>query len=286
MLITLSCKDTEIAVDSFGAELHSIKVGGCEYLWQCGDPWKRYAPILFPFICSPEGRKYRAGGREYTMPANHGFARDRRFYPESVNETSVVFALDSDDESKRVYPYDFHFTAGYEVADGRVKVSHKVKNMGTEPMYFYLGGHPAFNCPLESGLAFDDYYVEYSREETIVQPIPGGERTLVEGGRRLDLSRELFDHDVIMKDAPKSDSVTLRSDKGTRFVTVEFPESRCIAVWSPGKDNNAAFVCLEPWTSVPVYADDEFADIESKPHAIRLEAGAEYEYSYSIIAGR
>lgn len=53
MLYEIKNDKLSISADTFGAELHSIKLDGKEYLWQCGDAWKRYAPILFPFICSP-----------------------------------------------------------------------------------------------------------------------------------------------------------------------------------------------------------------------------------------
>ena len=54
MLYEIKNDKLSISADTFGAELHSIKLDGKEYLWQCGDAWKRYAPILFPFICSPK----------------------------------------------------------------------------------------------------------------------------------------------------------------------------------------------------------------------------------------
>lgn len=282
MLVTLKNNDLEISADTFGAELHSVKLGGTQYLWQCGDAWKRYAPVLFPFICSPEGKKYKAGGKEYTMPANHGFARDSRFELFSADENSVCFVLRSSDETKAVYPYDFEFFVSYDISDGKVKVTNKVVNKGDGDMYFYVGGHPAFNCPLEEGLHFDDYYVEYNANETIVQPVPNGERTVLDNSAKLSLSRELFDYDVIMKDDPSSTAVTLKSDKSDKSVTVEYPQSKCIAVWSPTGNDDAAFVCLEPWTSVPVYADDAYPDIENKPHAIKLSGGCEYAYEYFI----
>ena len=58
MLYELKNGDISISADTFGAELHSLRRGEIEYLWQCGDAWKRYAPILFPFICAPAERSY------------------------------------------------------------------------------------------------------------------------------------------------------------------------------------------------------------------------------------
>ncbi len=284
MLITLRNDEISVSADTQGAELHSIRFGGEEYLWQCGSAWKRYAPVLFPFICSPKDGLYKAGGREYKMPTNHGFARDRRFLPGEMTETAMSFVLSSDDTTRAVYPYDFEFTVRYELEGRSVKVINKTKNTGSERMYFYVGGHPAFNCPIGSGTGFDDWFVEYEKPETIVQDF-NGVRTVLENSRRLMLTRALFDNDVIMKDAPASASIALRSEKSGRFVKLDFPESNCIAVWSPAKNDEASFVCLEPWTSVPVYADDEYPDIEQKPHAIALDPGCEHSYSYTITVG-
>ncbi len=283
MLYTIKNNILSISADTFGAELHSINKDGTEYLWQCGDSWKRYAPVLFPFICSPTGKKYSAKGIEYTMPANHGFARDSEFEFLSKTENSISFILKSNDETLKVYPYDFEFIVTYTLEDNRVIVSNLVKNTGNEDMYFYVGGHPAFNCPIEENLEFSDFYVEYEKNETIIQPLPDGtSRVIIDGENKYALSRQLFDYDVIMKDKPASKSIALKSDKSDRAVTVEFPESDCIAVWSPTGDDNATFVCLEPWTSVPTYADDEDFAIENKKHAIKLSANECYDYKYTI----
>lgn len=283
MIYSLNNNVLSISADTFGAELHSIKRGETEYLWQCGDSWKRYAPILFPFICSPTGKKYTARGKEYTMPANHGFARDSEFDFLEKDDNSISFVLKSSEKTLEVYPYDFEFVVKYTLENNKVVVSHFVKNTGDDDMYFYVGGHPAFNCPLEDGLSFDDYYVEYEKNETIVQPLPDNKsRVIIDNDNIYNLTRELFDYDVIMKDQPNSKTVSLKSDKSEHSVTVEFPESQCIAVWSPTGDNNAAFVCLEPWTTVPTYADDDTMEIEKKAHAIKLAANRTFEYKYAI----
>lgn len=283
MIYNLNNDVLSISADTFGAELHSIKMDDVEYLWQCGDSWKRYAPILFPFICSPTRKKYTARGKEYTMPANHGFARDSEFEFLSKDDNSIAFILKSSEKTLEVYPYEFEFVVKYTLENNRVVVSHFVKNTGDDPMYFYVGGHPAFNCPLEADLDFDDYYVEYEKNETIVQPLPDNKsRVIIDGENKYNLTRELFDFDVIMKDKPVSKTVALKSDKSKHSVTVEFPESECIAVWSPTGDNNAKFVCLEPWTTVPTYADDDTMAIEEKSHAIKLDSNNTYEYKYSI----
>lgn len=276
MLITKKSGNLSFSADTAGAELHSVALDGREFLWQCGDAWKRYAPILFPFICSPKDRKYNAFGKEYTLKANHGFARDREFALASQTDDSVTFTLTSDADTKVQYPYDFLLTVTYKFDGDELCVENIVKNTGETDMYFYLGGHPAFICDIEAGKSV----VEYEKNETIVQPTPDGERTVLNNEKILPLNREQFKFDVIMKDAPASGSVTLKNSDGSE-VCLRFPDSNCIAVWT-ALDSAAQFICLEPWTSVPVYADDEFKDIEKKPHAIKLAPGKSYTYRYFI----
>lgn len=283
MLKTITNGTLSVSADTHGAELHSFRLNGTEYLWQCKDAWKRYAPILFPFICSPKDKKYKANGKEYIMPSNHGFARDSEFTLSKIDDKSMTFTLTSSKDTVKVYPYDFRLEVTYEiVSSDSLKETVSVINTDNKNIYFYLGGHPAFNCPLEDGERFDDCFVEYSAPETIIQNW-NGTRTILENESRLDLSRTLFDNDVIMKDHPNSTFVTLRSKKSSKSVQLEWLEGvECISVWSPTGNDDASFVCLEPWSSVPVYEDDEYTDIENKPHAVKLGKDEVFTQSFII----
>ena len=281
MLYEIKNQNITLHAGTFGAEIHSLKLGSLEYLWQCGDAWKRYAPILFPFISSPKNRKYLVDEKEYSMKANHGFARDMEFELVQQNADELVFELKSNEETKAQYPFDFVLQVSYKLMENGVEVQHKVMNIGTSPMYFYLGGHPAFNCPIDEG-AFTDYEVVYEKSEELKHQ--NGETVAnVSDGRIVPLSRSLFDNDAIILDHPNSKAITLRSEKSAHSVTVEFPESDAIAVWSPTGDFRATFVCLEPWTSVPVDFDNDEAELAKKKHAIKLDAGKAYHYSYRIV---
>ena len=282
MLYTIKNDRLEISADTFGAELHSVRFDGKEYLWQCGVAWKRWAPILFPFICSPKDRAYTAKGKAYKMKGNHGFARDMEFAFKGQSENSLSFVLTENEESLAQYPYKFSLEVRYTINDNCLRVENFVTNTGGEDMYFYLGAHPAFNCPLNDGDSFDDHYVEFDEDEHITQKIGGEEVVLVEKGRTLDMTRALFDNDSIPLEFPNSKAISLRSKKGGSYVRLEYPVSDCITVWSPTGDDRAEFVCLEPWTSVPTFYDDEFEAIEDKPHALKLAAGETYRYYYDI----
>ena len=182
-----------------------------------------------------------------------------------------------------VYPFDFKLCVNYKLDGCKILISYTVINLEEEKkLPFEIGFHPAFNCPLNSGESFDDYYVEFDEDEHITQNIGGEEVVLVEYGKRLDMTRALFDNDSIPLEMPNSRAISLRSGKDGSFVRLEYPVSDCITVWSPTGDDRAQFVCLEPWTSVPTFYDDDFDAIEDKPHAIKLGKGETYKYYYDI----
>lgn len=289
MQITISSENTSAVIDSFGAELHSLRdASGTEYLWQA-DPavWKRHAPVLFPFICNTDSKKYTYEGQTYSL-ANHGFARDSEFELASSDSGSAEFLLKSNAETLKLYPFEFELRIRYTMAGNKLTVSYTVKNTDKKDMYFFIGGHPAFNVPMD-GESFDDYFVEYEKPETVIQEFKGKTAVIADNTAKVSLSHELFANDVFMKDAPNSSWIALVSEKTGRKIKLNYDPKGCIAVWSSYFEDKAVteqakFVCLEPWSSVPVYCDKE-EDITKMSHAIKLAPEKEYVFEYSIEAG-
>ena len=283
----ISSEKLTAVIDSFGAELHSLKdSGGTEYLWQADSSvWKRHAPVLFPFICNTDSGVYTVDGKQFKL-ANHGFARDNEFELSSSDKNEAEFVLKSTDATKKLYPYDFELYIKYSVSGNKITVSYKVKNSGNETIRFFIGGHPAFRVPVNSGENFSDHYVEYEKSETIVQELKDKKITVLDGGRTVPLSHKLFENDVFMKDKPNSSWVALVNKNTGKKEKLHFDNKGCIAVWSSyfedkEKIEKAEFVCLEPWSSVPVYlcGSEELTEMKN---AVVLDAGKEYVFSYVI----
>lgn len=285
MQTTISNEKINAVIDSFGAELHSLKLGSTEYLWQAEPTvWKRHAPVLFPFICNTDSKKYYYNGNEFSL-SNHGFARDSEFELVSSTDTEAEFVLKTTDATKAIYPFDFNLFVKYAVSDNKLAVTYIVKNTDDKDIFFFIGGHPAFRVPLNSDEGFDDYYVEYEANEKLVQEFNGKSTVILDNTNTVQLNHELFANDVFMKDAPNSSWVAIANKSGRR-VKLNYDKNGCIAVWSSyfaDKEltEKAEFVCLEPWSSVPVYCDKE-EDITKMPHAIKLAPANEYVFTYSI----
>lgn len=277
-----------VSISDMGAELMSIKSkDGCEYLWQ-GDSkyWSGRAPIMFPICGRLFGGEYTYLGKTYTLP-NHGFARKSLFALKSASLSFVTLELTSNEETKKVYPFDFVLDVTFSLKDNSLNVKYEVKNTDDKEIIFSIGGHPAFNVPLDKGLSFEDFYVEFNKRCNAVRVDFSPTCFLThndkpynpKGTKRIDLRHDLFDDDAIFL-YNVSKEITLASDKSQRSVTMSFDGMKYIGLWHAVK-TDAPYVCIEPWTSVPA-TDGQIDDLLTKEEMVHLPIGYTYKNSYSV----
>ena len=290
MVYTIKNEFLTVSVNSMGAEISSIKSNdGCEYLWQ-GNPefWSGQAPIMFP-ICGRffEG-KYTYLGKEYKM-GTHGFARNSEFTLVSQGGVGLTLSLSSNEETLKDYPFNFRFDVTYKLIGKTLRTEFKVTNLDSKEMIFALGGHPAFNVPLEDGLSFDDYVIEFENKADAIklalsdtcfctyddQPYMAG------GVKEIPLSHSLFDNDAIfLYNTPKK--VKLYSKKGSRSVSLSFDRMKYLGLWHTPK-KPAPYVCIEPWNSIPS-EDGVIDNLLTKKEMIHLESGYTHKTYFDITA--
>ncbi len=284
-------KNSEIAigVESLGAELKSLRKldTGTEYMW-CADAryWNRTSPILFPFVGSAKDKKYRTKGQTYTM-TQHGFARDMEFELLSRTETEIWFGLHSSQETLEKYPYDFFLKLGYRIEGCRVCVLWQIENPGREILPFSIGGHPAFNCPIDKDTARSAYFLDFGNVDQVVSTkisknglaLDGREAYVLEDGI-LPLGDHLFDHDALVIEDSQTDTVSLcRPDKSSYVkVTMDAP---LFGVWSPAGDPATPFVCIEPWYG-RCDSEDFTGTLEERKWGNQIAPGEIWEASYTI----
>lgn len=139
------------AVDPMGAQLLSLQLDGCEYLWQ-GDPrfWARRAPVLFPIVGSlRDGRAESAQGP--CVMVRHGIARnyEHTVVDRAADGSSVTFELRDSAETRAAYPYSFKLNMTYAITgEATLSQTFHVTNTGDATLPFCVGGHPAFNVPM------------------------------------------------------------------------------------------------------------------------------------------
>ena len=278
----------QVEIIDLGAQLCSIKGSdGTEYLWQ-GNPkyWGDMAPNLFPYIARMTDKKYTVYGNTYEMDI-HGFAKKTEFKAEQKAENHIVFSISDSEETRKQYPFAFTFAVDYRLEDNKILVTYKVVNHDEKIMYFGVGGHPGFNVPLENGIAFEDYYLEFDTEEA-AERVGFSEDCFVtydnvkyelEDGKRIPLQHNLFDDDAIVL-VNMSKGVKLATDKGNKSVHVTYPDMPYLGFWHKPK-TDAPYVCIEPWSSLPS-RKGIVEDLATQPGLISLEAKGEYQNQFVI----
>lgn len=288
MIYTIKNKKLKTEINSYGAELHSIQtLDGCEYLWQ-GDPavWNGQAPNLFPYIARLTNETYTLDGKKYHMKI-HGFIKTSELAVDSVSEDCITFRYDSNEESRAQYPFEFSYFITYRLEGSVLHITNRVENHDSKRMFFGIGGHPGFNVPLEEGLQFEDYVLEFSspahpnRIGFTDDCHLNGQDPLyqLEEDRRISLHHDLFDQDaIVLKNMDRC--VTIRSDKGKRAVKVTLPDYDHLGFWHMPK-MAAPYVCVEPWSSLPSRSG-VVEDFAQQSDLVRLDAGKVYENHWSV----
>ncbi len=289
-LHTLQSGALRVIISDAGAEIMQIEdiLTGRNYLWH-GDSayWGRRSPILFPIVGGLKNKTYKYAGREYPM-SQHGFARDREFQMTEHNVDTIWFELKADEESLKVYPFRFRLEIGYRLEGRKITVMWRVANEDKKTMFFSIGGHPAFMCPIDGEGRQTDYYLLFDNKE----PLSYGKlsvnglletegHTLDIGGGCMPITEHMFDEDALVIEGGQAHQVALAGPDKKPYLTVKF-DAPLFGLWSPAK-KHAPFVCIEPWygrcdreSFAGMLADREYGN--------ELRPGKIFETEYTIIA--
>lgn len=277
-----------LEIDAHGAEMKSLidNCSGQEYLW-CGDAayWGRTSPILFPLVGNYREKQSCFDGKWYSL-SQHGFARDMDFELVSEKGDEIWFALEDSPETLEKYPFGFRLELGYRMQGRTVEVLWRVTNKNDREMYFSIGGHPAFNCPLREGEKQTDYRIGFDTCEPLTASVLDENGTVSERTKVLELTDgmlqitdSLFDEDALIVEHDQAHKVALYTPEGEKYLEVKF-EAPLFGIWSPA-GKHAPFVCIEPW-----YGRSDRADfgqkLEEREWGNVLKAGEVFTAAYQI----
>lgn len=282
MEITIRNAHMTVTATTAGAELLHVSVDGRERLWQNEDgSWAGHAPILFP-VCGANA--VRLGGVVFPCPF-HGFARRSEFSVVEATERSVRFRLLSDDETKKLYPFDFRFDVCYTLEERGIHVLSEIGNEGQETLYATLGSHDSFaldELPSAYYLRFDEpeRFDSYLTESTAHLT---GEVSHLGAGRDLDLETPILDAgSSICLDHLRSRGVTLvRKATGEAVARVVYPDTDKLILWHPA---GARMLCIEPWQTMPDRVGDE-REFPDKDGVLAVPAGGVARITRALLYG-
>jgi galactose mutarotase-like enzyme len=275
----------------YGAELTSIynKKTDTEHLWQADEKfWPWHAPVLFPTVGRSVNDEIIIDGVHYPME-KHGFARKSDFKLLELSDSKMVFSLTWSDETLKIYPYKFEFLIGYRLKENELLVSYEVFNRDDKPMYFQLGGHPAFTAPFGSpgagAEAYEDYYLDFEQKETADRHFIDGDGffdgrkgPVLEDASRIQLKRDLFKDDALIFKDLKSRKVVIGNSRNPYTLAVDFNGFNYLGLWAKV---DAPYVCIEPWLGCAGTAGQvlEFSEREG---VMMLEPGEEFNPGFTI----
>jgi len=261
MVIEIKSDQLTVQFKTLGGALSSIKDReSIEYLWQ-GDAtyWSGQAPVLFP-ICGSLREdtafySHEDGTETKGNIPRHGLVRKKEFDLVAQTENSVTFAIEDDKNTYQNYPYHFRLEITYLVTGKTVRTQYKVFNKETSKvMPYFIGGHPGFNCPLLDGETYEDYYLEFEKEETCSVPRPFPKTGMLDfqdrspwldGQKELDLSYDLLN----------------------------------LIIWSTL--NKGPFIAFEPWSGLSTSLE-EGDHLEDKKNVRLLEPGQVDQIGFDI----
>ncbi|EPR71164.1 aldose 1-epimerase family protein [Cyclobacterium qasimii] len=276
-------------ISTMGAECIALKKNGLEYLWQANpDIWGRHAPVLFPIVGKLKDNKYTYQGKSYTM-GQHGFARDRNFELTEKTDHQLTMVLKADEISKKVYPFDFELSIQYSLSENGLNVDYHVHNPSEEKtLFFSIGAHPGFGCPLEPEKeSFSDYQLDFAHENLTSLPLytlEGGlistkKSTLALQEGKVDLDYKLFENDALIMDVGPVTAVSVSSRKTGKGFAMQFSDFKWLGIWT--KEKEANFICLEPWNGIAATTDHD-GSLENKLGIVELAPQANHKAGFQV----
>lgn len=279
----------KIAVNPVGAELQKITAikNNMEFMWD-GNPeiWNGHAPNLFPIVGALKDGVFIHEDKLYHM-SRHGFARrNAGFSIINQSENNLSFKLTSSEDTRRQYPFEFEFLVSYLLMLNQIKITYTIKNTDIKTLYFSVGGHPAFKCPVYPDEVYTDYSLEFEHPDKspthLLNLNTGLFTSQIESVFKtpgsISLHPNLFDKDALVFKDLTSKQMVLKSKNYGEILNVKFEDFPFLGIWAKP---NANFVCIEPWQGLADYENSDHI-LKNKEGIVSLEKDKTFDATYSI----
>ena len=291
-IFKLENEHLSVRVASLGAELQSIysKETEMEYMWQPGyEIWPHHSMLLFPNPGRIKGDRTVIGGKVY--PATmHGFANDMEFYVLEKGQKNIVFEIKATEDTRRSFPYEFRLQVEFVLEDDMLYQKFRVVNDDKKPMYFSLGAHPGFYCPLAIGESGDDYQLVFDSPQWIDSLVLEENTRLVTnektpwliGESKKDVGDHFFDKGPYLLKGVQAKYITLQSKKSGHFIEMGISGFPYLCLW--GVPTRMSLICIEPWCGVSDFVDTDHI-WETKKGIECVDVGKTFERMLSFRVG-
>lgn len=288
-MINLKNDFLEVELSSKGAEIIKIigKQDNINYMWKRdSEYWANSAPILFPIVGALINNECLIDGEKYSM-TQHGFARHNEFTTNQISESEVVFSLKTNENIAKQYPYLFELNVRYALEGNKLACYCDVKNIDDKDIYFQIGGHPAFACPLLENESSNDYYLEFEQNETLNQKnidVSKGAMShetnlLFDNEKRFFVRQRLFENNAIVVQDFKSKYVSLKSLNHNKSIVFHMEGFDHLGLWAA--HHVGGLLAIEPWVGHSDYVDFT-GEFKEKQSIVELESNAVFNCCFKI----
>ena len=271
----------EAQIESFGAEVKSFKTKADdqEYMWSA-DPayWGKTSPFLFPFIGKTVNMEYKYDGKIWPSE-KHGFGQHVDYQVVEQSADRILFRTKDTEETYKVYPFHFILDIEYVLEEKSLVENWYVTNTGDNTMYFSIGAHGAFACPLNGqGRIGQKIKLIGVEHKNLIFSLRANDKGLITDellmldmkDGLIEIGENTFDQDALLFDGEGVTAIGLCDENGEEYVRVEC-DAPVWGVWSM-PDNGASFVCLEPWYGSCDYEGFE-GELSERPYANEVKPG-------------
>lgn len=278
MIYTIENETLSVGVNTFGAELVSVKKDGKERLWQNENgSWAGHAPILFPFagLCTPI-----IDGKEYPMK-RHGLASKYEFSLVSQTETALKLLFASNAETEKLFPYAFRFFATFSLENDTLKIAYEIENPTDSPIFAACGTHESY--ALDGSV--DNFALEFEKDETFTSLIHGDTGKIVDGekafghGKNFPLPFDFLQTLTAIFENVQSRKVTLKRKTGERLATLSFDGFDNLLLWHPA---DSKMICIEVWQNLPDFESKDNGEFALKKGVRRIDGGERKIFTHEI----
>ncbi len=252
VLCDTDAKTSATLTPARGGMLTSFCLDGHEYIYLNTDNYytnerpRCAMPILFPCCGRTEDETYTWNGKEYPMTI-HGIVHTISWTVtahSTENGASVTLTRRSDEETRKLYPFDFELNFTYTLRGSTLTLHQEYRNTGSEAMPYNFGFHPYFKVS-----RLENARVDVIAETKAMPADPGKLAPFTPG--TVTLPRECA-KDSILFGGVKDRFILTDTETGRR-ATVHFDDNFHYGMlWNlPGMEPDDNFICVEPWNGIP-----------------------------------
>ena len=291
-IYTIENDHLSVAVNAVGAELQSLysKKTELEYLWQPGgETWPHSSLLLFPNPGRIAHDRIIVGGKVYPAMM-HGFASTMPFAVTEYTQTRLVMELKDDAYTRKYFPYAFRLVVEFRLEGERLVQEFRVVNADDKPVYYCLGAHPGFYCPIGLNEPAEDYALVFDRPQKLnllhmqenTRLTTGEETPYLNGETTIALGDHFFDNGPMLFGGMDAGTVTLRSEKSGRFVEFGIEGFPNLCLW--GVPTQMSLIAIEPWIGTSDRVDTDHV-WEHKPGIQMAPVGGENTHRLTFRVG-